>query len=136
MGLLDSIVGQVSDTLSDTDNSKQIGLMDIINLINNPQTGGIQGLVSTFEEKGLGGVVASWIGTGQNLAISGEQLEAVIGNTPLQGLAEKFGLSSQDVSSHLAQLLPQVIDQLSPSGTLPEGNQLEGALGLLKNFMK
>jgi len=36
----------------------------------------------------------------------------------------------------LAQLLPQVIDQLSPSGTLPEGNQLEGAMGLLKNFMK
>lgn len=137
MGLLDSIIGQVTGTSPDAGDSGQGGLLEVVtNLINNPETGGIQGLVSTFKEKGLEDSVASWIGTGQNLPISGEQIQAVLGSEQLQTIAQKLGLSSTEASSGLASLLPQVIDKLTPDGQLPEGGILEQGLALLKNFNK
>ncbi|MEY2842765.1 MAG: hypothetical protein RI920_802, partial [Pseudomonadota bacterium] len=76
MGLLDSIAGQVLGSLGNggAANSAPGGLMDVVgNLLNNQQ-GGLSGLISAFEQNGLGNVVASWVGTGQNLPISAEQL--------------------------------------------------------------
>lgn len=111
--------------------------MDVVgSLINNPQTGGLQGLIKSFEEKGLGGVAASWVGTGQNLPISAEQIQSVLGNEQVAAFAQKLGISPQDVSTHLAQLLPQVVDKLTPNGSIPEGGGgLEQTLGgLLKGL--
>ncbi|QSA98328.1 YidB family protein [Methylococcus sp. EFPC2] len=135
MGLIDSIVGQVGDALSNTDNSNQGGLLEVVaGLINNPETGGLQGLINTFNEKGLGETIASWVGTGQNLPISGEQVQAALGSERVQAIAEKLGLSSADASGGLASLLPQLIDKLTPNGQLPEGGLLEQGLALLKGF--
>jgi len=95
--------------------------------------GGIQGLLGQFQEQGLGDQVASWIGTGANQGISAEQLQSVLGSDQLQQLASRFGLSQGDAASGLASALPQVVDQLSPQGSLPEGgevmNLLKGLLG-------
>jgi uncharacterized protein YidB (DUF937 family) len=138
MGLFDSIAGQVTGALSGAGNTQHAGLLEAVaGLINNPETGGLQGLVNAFEQKGLGGVVSSWIGTGQNLPISAEQLQSVLGNEQVQALAQKLGISPQDITSHLTQLLPQVVDKVTPSGSLPEGNDgLEKALGMLGGFFK
>ena len=135
MGFLDTINSAVG-ALSGGGN--QGGLMDVVGgLINNPQTGGLQGLVKAFEEKGLGGVAASWVSTGQNLPISAEQLQSVLGNEQVAAFAQKLGMSPQDVATHLSQILPHVVDQLTPNGTVPSGGGLEQALGgLLKGFMK
>lgn len=113
------------------------GLMDVVgSLINNPQTGGLQGLIKSFEEKGLGGVAASWVGTGQNLPISPEQIQSVLGNEQVAAFAQKLGISAQDVSAQLAQFLPQVVDKLTPNGSMSEsGGELGNALGgLLKGL--
>jgi len=137
MGLLDSTTAHIAEALPTADNSQQSGIFDaIIGLINNPQTGGIQGLVNTFEEKGVGGVIASWIGTGENLTISEEQLEAIIGNDRIQTLSQTLGITSQDISGHLSKLLPQVIDRLTPSGTLREDDTLEKTKGLFNKIFK
>ena len=139
MGFFDSIVGQVSSALSNSDNNNHNpgGLMGtIVGLINNPETGGIQGLINTFKEKGLGDTVTSWIGTGQNLPISNEQVQAVLGSEQVQSIAQKLGLSSADASSGIANLLPQVIDKLTPNGQLPEGGVLEKGMELLQGFGK
>lgn len=135
MGLLDSIVGQVGAALSNNQaQGSQGSLMEMVaHLINNPETGGLQGLIKTFQEKGLGNAIASWVGTGQNQAIAGDQIQQVLDNGQLQQLAQKFGLSPETVSSDLANILPQVIDKLTPNGQLPENNQLtEQGLALLK----
>lgn len=135
MGLLDSITGQVMNSLSSSSaGAPQSGMLEAITgLITNPQTGGLQGLVTAFEQNGLGGVVASWVGTGQNLPISAEQLQSVLGNEQIQAIAQKLGLSTQDIAGHLATLLPQAVDQMTPSGSVASGdalmNQAMGALG-------
>ena len=130
MGLLDSIVGQVTGALNQGGSAQAGGLMEIVSgLINNPQTGGLQGLIQSFEQNGLGGVIGSWVGTGQNLPISGEQLQAVLGNEQLQAMAQKLGLPVQDITSHLSQLLPHVVDNVTPGGAVPQGDALQSALG-------
>jgi len=136
MGLLDSIVGQVSGSLSNAGGG-QGGLMEVVmGLINNPDTGGIQGLINAFKEKGLGNLVGSWIGSGQNLPISAEQIQAVLGSEQVQAIAQKLGLSTAEISSGLATLLPQVIDKLTPDGQVPEGGMLEQGLALLSGLGK
>jgi len=77
--------------------------------------------------------VASWVSTGQNLPISAEQLQSVLGNEQVQAIAQKLGFTPQEVSAHLAELLPQVIDKLTPDGNVPQGGSLAGLLGGLKD---
>ncbi len=129
MGLFDSLVGQVESAIS----GNQGGVMDAVaHLINNPETGGLQGLIKTFQDNGLGNEVASWISTGQNMPITPDQILQVIGNDRLQNIAQKFGLSPQTLSSGLAEMLPHVIDKLSPNGQLPANHLVEQGLSLLK----
>lgn len=111
----------------------QNSLVDVITgLISNPNTGGLAGLVQTFSGKGLGDVIGSWISTGENQPISADQIQHVFGKEQLQGIAEKLGISSQEASGGLAELLPQIIDKLTPDGSIPQGGLLEQGLGLLK----
>ncbi|MGE0083007.1 MAG: YidB family protein [Desulfococcaceae bacterium] len=135
MGLFDSIAEQFGTALSGTDSKGQSGLMEVItDLIGNSEKNGIQGLINAFREKGMGDFISSWIGTGENLPISGDQLQAILGNEYVQAAAQKMGLSSEDISGSLADLLPKVIDKLTPDGSLPEGSLIEHGLDLLKSF--
>tara|TARA_B110001454_G_scaffold199139_1_gene203695 strand:+ start:220 stop:705 length:486 start_codon:yes stop_codon:yes gene_type:complete len=141
MSLFDSLVGQVAGALN-ANGGQAGGLMGVVTqLLTDPQHGGLQGLIQTFEQQGLGQVVASWVGTGQNLPISAEQLSAVLGSEKLQGLAQQVGLDPQALSGQLAQWLPQAVDHLTPQGQLPEAgalqpDALQGALGgLLGKFL-
>jgi uncharacterized protein YidB (DUF937 family) len=137
MGLFDSILGQVGDAISGGTGSEHGGLMEAVTgLINNPETGGLNGLIDSFREKGMGDSIASWIGTGQNLPISGEQIQSVLGNEQVQAIAQKLGISTGDASSGLASILPQLIDRLTPNGEVPEGGLLEQGLAMLKGFGK
>ncbi len=133
MGLFDSIVAQAEGALSNAIEGAHPGLVEeVTGLING--SGGLENLVSTFREKGLGDAVSSWIGTGQNLPISSEQLQSVLGNEKVEAIAQKLGLSTSDVAQKLTALLPQVIDKLTPDGQLPENNLLEQGLALLKGL--
>ncbi len=137
MGLLNSIVGQVLGSSGGSGQSAYGGLIDAMGgLINNPQTGGLAGLIKTFEQNGLGGVVASWVGTGQNLPISPEQLQGVIGSAQVQEIARKLGMSPEQASGQLAELLPQVVDKLTPNGTVEEGGALGGLLDMFKGAVR
>jgi uncharacterized protein YidB (DUF937 family) len=98
-------------------------------------SGGIGGLVSAFQGKGMGDMIASWISTGPNPAISASQVTDVLGADTLKQFAAKAGVSHNEAGGLLASLLPTVIDQLTPNGHLPESNAFESALGgLLKGF--
>jgi len=119
MGIFDTLAGQVLGQMAG--NNHPEGMFEAVGaMLTDPRTGGLQGLVTAFEQGGMGGVIASWIGTGENLPISAEQLQAVLGSEQVQAIASRLGLSTQDVSGHLAQLLPQVIDKLTPGGAIPD----------------
>ncbi len=134
MGILDGILKSVGGKLFGGE--AQGGLMEqVLGLINNPQTGGLSGLVEQFTSKGLGGLVTSWIGTGENQPISGEQIEQTLGSDKIQEIAQKLGISGTEASGGLAALLPQIIDKLTPEGKLPEGGLLDQGLDFLKKSL-
>ena len=141
MGLFNSIAGQVAQqaasALSGSPSADNNQIMTMLTgLLNNPQIGGIGGLVSAFQKNGLGDVVASWISNNTNLPISAEQIQSVLGQGPLQDVASKMGLSSGDVASALSERLPGLVDQLTPNGQRPSGDLMAQGLGMLKGFMK
>ncbi len=132
MGLLDEITKAVGGATPGE--SGQEGLMDqIMGLINSPGTGGLTGLVEKFNSQGLGDAMSSWISTGENQPVSGQQMEQAFGGNIIQDIAQKLGISGADVSSGLAAMLPKVIDGLTPEGKVPEGGLLDQGLDFLKN---
>ena len=130
MGLFDQVVGALSGNQSGGSNAL---LETVLQLVNNPQTGGLGGLVQSFQQGGLAEIVNSWVSTGQNLPISAEQIQSVLGGSTLQDLAAKLGMSNEQISGGLAAMLPQVVDQLTPNGEVPQGGDLLAqGLDLLK----
>lgn len=99
------------------------------------QQGGLAGLAATFQQKGLGDIVSSWIGTGQNLPVSADQIQQVLGNDQIRSFAEKAGISTDAAGSQLADLLPGIVDKLTPGGQIPEsGDLMSGGAALLRNL--
>jgi uncharacterized protein YidB (DUF937 family) len=134
MGLLDEMVKGLAGKF--LGGKSQNPLLDIaMNLITNPQTGGLTGLVEMFNNKGLGNAMSSWISTGENQPVSGQQIQHVLGSEQIQQIAQKIGIQQGDVTSGLASLLPQIIDKLTPSGQLPEGGSMDQSLGMIKKLL-
>ena len=126
MGLLDSVLGQVLGGGAQASQSGSAGGLGGLAgalgglLANNGELGGLGGLVSKFEQAGLGHVVSSWIGKGDNVPVSGSQLNDVLGSDVVSGLANKLGINAATLLPMLATLLPTLIDQLTPHGKVPE----------------
>jgi uncharacterized protein YidB (DUF937 family) len=132
MGLLDQLKEGLESKPGGGGNLSNI-LEHATNLINNPSTGGLGGLVEAFKSKGLGDVMSSWISTGENKSISPDQIKQALGSDKIQQIAEKVGISKDAVSQQLSNLLPQIIDKLTPNGKLPEAGKVDEALNMLKN---
>lgn len=124
MGLLDQLGGM----LNQGGNNDFVGA--ITNLID--QQGGLGGLVQQLQNGGLGDIVSSWVGTGANLPVSAEALQQALGSEQISQIAARLGLSPDQAAGGLAQLLPQVVDKLTPNGQIETGGLLEQGLDLLK----
>lgn len=121
MSLFDQVVGALSAGESGGQGNL---LQTVMHLVNNPQTGGLQGLIQSFQQGGLGDIVNSWVSSGQNLPISAEQIQSVLGGSGLQELAAKLGISPAQASGSLAEMLPQMVDKMTPNGEVPQGGDL------------
>jgi len=119
MGLLDNLESMAMGKVSGSSPEAAA----VLQLIQN-HPGGINGLVQAFHSNGLGGLVNSWISTGPNQAVSADQIQQVLGSGQVQALAQKLGLSPEAASSTLSQLLPVVMNHLTPNGTVPEQSNL------------
>lgn len=98
--------------------------------------GGVEGLTQKFGGGGLGDIASSWIGKGNNMPISAEQIEGVLGSGPIGQFAQKLGVSPAQAASVLAMALPVIIDRLTPDGNaanaksgVDAGDLLGGLLG-------
>lgn len=125
MGLLDSVVGSVlggaqSGGAGGLDGG---GLASVLGelLGNDGAHGGLDGLFAKFNQAGLGPLIASWIGSGANLPVSGDQLHDVLGRDAMSGMAQRMGIDPGQLAGQLAQVLPGLIDQLTPHGQAPAG---------------
>ena len=110
---------------------RQNALTQIVtDLIGNHSSGnGLAGLVQQFASAGLGAQAASWVGTGANQPVTGEQMHQALGADQIAALAQKSGLPPGQMSDALAHLLPQIIDKLTPHGAVPPTAGLPSALG-------
>ncbi|MDD3380809.1 MAG: YidB family protein [Rugosibacter sp.] len=130
MGLFDQIVGAVSGQQGESGGSL---LGSVLQMVTNPQNGGLSGLLQTLQQGGLAEAAKSWVSTGQNLPVSAEQIQSALGNDTVKNLAAQLGLNTEQMSGHLAELLPQVVDKLTPNGSVPsEGNLVSMGMELLK----
>jgi len=96
--------------------------------------GGLAGLLQSFQQGGLGHIFQSWVGSGQNLPISADQLRSVLGSDWVAHIVQATGLPQGQVEQHLSALLPQIVDHLSPSGQLPQGDLSAALAGLAQRF--
>ena len=159
MGLLDSVLGAVINNASQgsagaaAEGTGGGGLGGLLGLAaQNPQlvqvvmslisndgpVGGLPGLMAKFQQAGLGNVLNSWLSAGPNQAISGEQLSNVLGSGPLAQIAPQLGVAPGAAAGQIAQVLPGLVDHLSPQGDAPQGGfgNAGDLLGMLGGLLR
>jgi uncharacterized protein YidB (DUF937 family) len=152
MGLLDSVLGAVMNQQGGQNSQAGAtagGLGGLIGLVaSNPQLlqiitgmlsnssaeGGLGGLISKFQQAGLGDAMNSWIGSGPNQDVSPDQMTSALGEGTVDNIASQLGVSQGEAAGQLSQLLPEIINQLTPNGQAPAGGlgnsgDLMGMLG-------
>lgn len=130
MGLFDQIAGQALGALGNAaggTGAQPNQLLSLVTTLIN-QSGGLEGLIKQFAAKGLASQAASWVGTGQNLPVNADQITQVLGADKIQQLAQQAGLPTSAVSSGLADLLPKVVDKLTPSGAIGGNDAVQSGL--------
>lgn len=127
MGLLDELMKQVSNAMAGQaaptgadvapSDAHTALFSELINLV---QSRGLNSVLESFQSKGLGEIVNSWIGSGANLPISADQIREALGSDWISALAQKAGISPEQVSTSLANLLPGLVDRLTPNGQVTD----------------
>jgi len=150
MGLLDSVLGAVTRNQAASGDGSGLGgiigalaqnpqiLQAITGMLGNDRSqGGLGGLMEKFQQAGMGDVIGSWVGSGANQPISGEQLSQVLGSDTLSDLASKIGMDSGQVAGQLSQILPGLVDRLTPQGQAPVGGlgSAGGLIGMLGGLL-
>lgn len=132
MGLLDSLLGGVlgGSQPAGGGNMQQMLVEAALGLIT--KQGGLGGLLQQFKQAGLGDHANSWVAPGQNMPVSGDQLQQALGQDQIAALAQKLGIPPELAAAGLAKVLPHVVDQATPQGQIPASNELDQVLGMLK----
>ena len=133
MGLLDQLAGQVVGSLGaqKQDSVSQSDLLGgVMSMINS--AGGLPAILQHLQASGLGDQVASWIGTGSNHPVSANQIEEALGADHIAQVAQQAGIAPEHAATGLAQLLPQIIDKLTPHGQVPQDDLLAQGMSMLK----
>lgn len=134
MGILDQL-GQAVGALTGSGSKQNPLLQAAVQMLGQQGQGtGLESLVQAFQKNGLGEIVNSWVSTGQNLPINAQQIQQGLGGDLLKQLAGQAGLSTEAASGQLANLLPTLVDKLTPEGKIPNITALEQGLSLLKKL--
>lgn len=146
MGLLDGVLGNVLGSVLGGGQQQAAGGNPMLNIVlgmlangggQGGQGGGLGGLVQQFQKAGMGDVIGSWIGNGPNAAISPDQLSQVLGSGQLGQIAQQLGMSHGDAAGQLSQILPEIINHLTPNGQAPAGGlgNAQDIMGMLGGLL-
>jgi uncharacterized protein YidB (DUF937 family) len=119
MGLLDGMFGQLASSLGGSDPQHKNLVNSVLQMVSAPEAGGLAGIVKGFDSGGPANLVQSWVSTGKNLPATAQQIEQGLGVEKIMALAQSVGLTPDVVKAKLAEVLPQVIDKLTPDGVIP-----------------
>src|SRR5262249_26587954 len=123
----DQVLGSMlgGDRANDVSSGQASGLAQaVVSMLSDPRSGGLDGLLRQFNQSGLGDVVSSWVGTGQNQPISPDALTRALGHDRLAQISPQANVPPAQAPSLLAALLPVLIDRLTPQGRVPEQSQV------------
>lgn len=135
MSMLDSLLSAAGTFAGQAEQTSQRALLlnAVIQWVN--QEGGVSGLLEKFKTQGLGHLVTSWISSGQNLPISPEQIQQILGEHGLQHLSSATGQDTSTISNQLSVLLPEIVNKLTPYGEVPSGGfDAASALSMVQGF--
>ena len=136
MGVLNEVVTKGEAIIADK--APQTGVLNhLVDFLHRPETGGLPGLIQKFEKAGFGPQIQSWTGTDKPLPITPDEVTRVFGSTEIAELATKAGVSTEQASLQISELLPQAVKHLSPGATVP-GARVFGdvATSLEEKFIK
>ncbi|HEV8002787.1 MAG TPA: YidB family protein [Planctomycetaceae bacterium] len=119
MGLFTTLAEMVVTGFGNPDSTQAKLANAVVKKFQTNEGGGLTAILQQLEAKGLGQAVQSWVGTGANQVVSGEQLEKALGSEQIQQLAAHVGVSPDVLRSHLSEILPKIVDRLTPDGKLP-----------------
>jgi uncharacterized protein YidB (DUF937 family) len=94
--------------------------------------GGLQKLLGTFHAQGMGGKANSWLSTGENEPLTGDEVRQVVGDDQVREAAKRLGVSEDEAASGLAALIPQIVDKASPDGELMDEQSIDDAFSRLQ----
>jgi uncharacterized protein YidB (DUF937 family) len=123
MGILDGLIGSALGGMMGTSGSGQAQsplLQIALQLLQ--QNGGVAGVLDKFRQGGYADQADSWQSAGQNMPLSGNALQEVLGSGTIGQIAGQLGMSHGDAAGGLAQMLPQLIDQFTPDGEIPDNH--------------
>jgi uncharacterized protein YidB (DUF937 family) len=121
MGLLDSLVQTaLQSALGGSSQNQTANVVKSVVGMLTSNSGGISGLVDTLSKSGLADVAASWIGKGDNKPISATQLVEALGQDKVDELAQEAGIPPEKGAEVLSQVLPGVVNEMTPDGEIPE----------------
>lgn len=132
MGIFDNLENHaVTSMLGGSSNPLAASILQMIQ----NQPSGLSGLVQSFHDKGLGGLVSQWVSTGPNPPMTSDQVHQALGGEKIKELAAAAGISPDTANSAIAQMLPGIIDKLTPNGQVPDhSSMMDMASGLLKSL--
>ena len=134
MGLLDSILGAATGKTEGSGGAAQlIGVLGGLLA----QSGGLQGLANKFAQSGQGNAFQSWVGMGENEAISSNQVQRALGSEQVNAIATRMGVDPGVASNFLAEYLPKIVDKLTPEGKVnPAADHQQGLAALLPSLLQ
>ena len=134
MALLDSILSAVSGKGGASGEANP--LMGILGGLL-AQSGGLEGLASKFAQSGQGNAFQSWVGMGENQAVSSNQIQNALGSEQVNAMASRMGVDPAMASNFLAEYLPKIVDKLTPAGKIdPTADHQQGLAALLPSLLQ
>ncbi len=134
---MDNLLGAAVSALSGGNNSQNTAIQMVLDLVQ--KSGGLGSLINMLQQGGLAAALQSWISSGANQSVSGNELQSALGSDLISQIASKFGMDGQQAGDLLAQYLPNFVDSATPNGSAEDadGFGLDDLAALvLKNLMK
>jgi uncharacterized protein YidB (DUF937 family) len=129
MGVLDEITTKLGGQ-----QGQDGGLASLQKLFSS--NGGLKGMTAKLTNGGLGQQVQSWVGTGENKPVSGQQVQQVMDPGQVHAMASQAGMSDEEACDHLARAMPEMVNQATPQGKVPETDPFARGLDSLKKAFK
>ena len=129
MGFLDDVTAKLGGK-----QGQEGGLASMQKLFSS--SGGLQGMTSKLTNSGLGKQVQSWVGTGENQPVTGQQVQQAVDPDQLHTMAKQAGMTDEEASEHVAKAMPEMVDQATPKGKIPEQDPFAKGLDSLKKMLK